>query len=186
MGYFPLGFLTFYLFLISCIHDAQPDQGTLCDSVNSLFGYVNTNLIYDDLNTDGWTNIHADRTNLDGLYRVAVCGGGGGCGCGSTCLAHRRHSLLTLIFRSDMRHTWTWASHCLFVNLSLMIWSSRHSRTLRFTSLAQNLQFKASTIPKNTFSFPVKEINHNAVPEIHLDIYYSTEKTFFHMSVTKD
>lgn len=133
--------------------------------------------MYDDLGTDGWINIHADGTNLDGLYPVAGCGGGGGCGCGSTCFQHIDwHFQLTLIFRSDMRHTWTWASHCLFVNLSLMIWLSRHSRILRFTSLAQNLQFKASTIPKNTFSFPVKEINHNAAFEIYLDINYSNEK----------
>jgi hypothetical protein len=108
---------------------------------------------------------------------VAGCGGGGGCGCGSTCFQLLDwHYQLTSIFRSDMRHTWTWASHCLFVKLSLMIWLSRHSRTLRFTSLAQSLQFKASTIPKNTFSFPVKETNHNAALEIHLDINCSSEK----------
>jgi hypothetical protein len=48
---------------------------------------------------------------------------------------------------------------------------------LRLSSLAQSLQFKASTIPKNTFSFPVKEINHSAALEIHMDINYINEKS---------
>ena len=42
--------------------------------------------MYDDLGTDGWTGIHADGTNLDGLYPVVGCGGRGGCG--STCVQH--------------------------------------------------------------------------------------------------